>query len=679
MRINFSSLIYTTFVVFTIVIGSTSLHGMVPGFENLSPEEMQMLEQELQAAAQQIDEYVNSLSPAEQEEFHRAVSEVENMMSNMSEEELGQFFEQIITAEMEQQAQQQQMLPQPQIAQQPVTLEHKPAPVVSRVPLTSAEEKALQLLTALIEHTDSLLQIKTPNILDMELRFKNWAKDSKLSSISPSTTWEDQQRSILDLRQQLSDLKRTDLKTGKYLFIEPLIKNSNLYSKLEQLGTALDTYEPRVIIPTLGIQSLNKTERTATKNALRKTLDAYNTTLQATQADIKKLFEEIGPELAKIKEEEKKLTEKAQAEAAKGRQVTPGRTAGAPVGGEFYGGGHRGEEPYGYGYPSGKEFGYGDYGPRAGEKPAAEKAPKEKKDKGKETKPLNIGGKKDKETEEEKKKREEEEKKKKEAEEAARKAEEEGKKAPGATTPRNKIPTEEILACPTDGGAQLGGKYDLIASNYRYIASLLNDAAYPEALDLNILIKEPNPQLVLVVFPGIGRRLNRLNELVHEYVEQAKRGHNKEALNKLAQLHAQQTDLADFGESLKNMLAIVNDENMPEELKKKLNKQAMTAYVGRAAQEETEGAPEPAEEVAEKPEAKIKLTFGGVEKEYTPAELTTFEKLFEAWLTLNTQMPPLEKEKPKAPAPQKPPQQKPVQPQQQQQKMPAVTTQDKKS
>jgi len=520
-----------------------------PGFENLSPEEMQQLEQELQAAAQQIDTYVNSLSPEEQAEFQRAVQEVEQMMNNMSQEELEQFFEQIIEAEMEQQ-QMQQGLPTAQ--PQPVTFEQKPTPVVSKVPLTTAEEKALALLTSILDSTDKFL-LKTENILDIENRFKNWAKDNKLTGINPTTNWEQQRNAIIDLRQHVSDLKKTDLKTGKHLFIETFIKNTGLYNQLEQLSKQLETYEPRIIVSK--IEKLSDDAKTA----LQSCLNAYGASLESTKTDIKKLFDEIGPELAKIKEEEKKVTEKVQAETAKGRQVIPGRTAGYAERGGYYGGGRGDYDEYG-GYPYGRDYGYGDYG-----KPYGETAAKPGKEKDKE--PKKGGGKGDKGKGKEEGGESDKDKDKDKGKKGGKK---EGKeKAEGPKLPK------EIVTCPADGGEQLNGQYELIASNYRYIDDLLKEDH--RVFEVEQLLKtEPITQFALYTFPALERRLKRLNELIDLYkkevvkIKDLDKAKEKEkqvaALDKLRTLHEKYTKVADFAEKVAGVMEVLNETEDPDDL-----------------------------------------------------------------------------------------------------------------
>jgi hypothetical protein len=533
--------LYALFVCFALPPHSVLAMPGMPGMENLSPEEMQQLEQELQAAAQQIDAYVSSLSPEEQAEFQRAVQEVEQMMNNMSQEELEQFFEQIIAAEMEQQ-QLQQGLPPVQPQQAPMTLEHKPAPVVSKVPLTSAEEKALTLLTSLLDSTDKFL-LKTDNIPDMKGRFKRWAENNKITGVSSTTSWEQQKNAINDLRQHVSDLKKTDLKTGKYLFIEAFNKNSALYSQLEQLNKQLETNEPRIIVSTFGIEKLSN----EAKNALQTCLNAFGSSLESTKTDIKKLFDEIGPELVKIKEEEKKVTEKAQTEAAKGRQVVPGRTAGSVERGGYYGGGRGDYDEYG-GYPYGRDHGYGDYGrPREGAEAGKEKG----KPKG-----GGKGGGKGKEKEEEGDKDKDKGKGKGEK---GKEAKVEGPKQP-----------KEIVTCPADGGEQLNGQYELIASNYRYIDDLFKESIDADVFNIKKLLKEanPNPQFALYVFPALERRLKRLNELIETYtkevakIKDADKAKEKEkqvaALNKLTELHEKQANLKTFAEQLEKVMEAIS-------------------------------------------------------------------------------------------------------------------------
>lgn len=603
-------------ISFCFITFSLSLYPMgpgIPGLENLSPEEMQQLEQELQAAAQQIDAYVNSLSPEEQAEFQRAVAEVEQMMSSMSEEELGQFFEQIMAAEMEQA--QMQGMQAPMQPQQPVTFEQKPAPVISKIPLTTAEEKALALLTSLIERTDELL-IKTDNIPDMSLRFNKWASQNKLSGTAAATTWEQQKNNIIELRQQVSDLKKTDLKTGKYLFLEAFIKNSALYTQLEQLNTQLQTHEPRIVVSSFGIEKLSD----AAKNALQAALSAYGATLQSSKTDIKKLFEEIGPELAKIKEEEKKITEKAQAESAKGRAVTPGRTAGTQSMGDMYGygrGGRGDDYDFGGGYP------YGDYGPSRGQyRPEAEKTQAQKGKDGKGGKTPKAGGKGKEETDKDKEKDGKDKKDK-------------GDKAAKQVGDKKEPAQEAPVACPVDGGEKLNGKLQLIESNYRYIAELLADARNKNILDFNDLMqKEPNTELVLSILPSIERRLKRLNELVTEYTKQANselkdnKNRYNEVMNKVAHLHAEQSELQLFGESLKQIVDTLKADGVLETI----NPNARYAYLKDSSHEikATDAAQ------SEKPTI-IDLT--KVKKDFPESSLSSLNDIYAEFEKLNKAIP----------------------------------------
>ncbi len=539
------------------------LHSMggMPGLENLSPEEMQMLEQELQAAAQQIDAYVGSLSPEEQAEFQNAVAEVEQMMSSMSEEELGQFFEQIMAAEMEQ-AQLQGAQPMP-IQQPAVTFEQKPTAVASKVILTSAEEKALALLTSLIDSTDKLL-LKTDNIPEISRMFEQWTKKNKITATNTNTTWQQQKNNIIELRQHISDLKKTDLKTGKYLFIEAFTKNSILYNQLELLSKQLEINEPRVVVSNFGIEKLSDDAKTA----LQACLSAYDASLQTTKADIKKLFEEIGPELTKIKEEEKKVTEKAQTEAAKGRTVTPGRTAGSAAGmGDYYGGGRGGYDDYGYdrgGY--GKDYGYGDYG-RPSQGGLDTKAPKDK-DGGRKPQKGGSGKGEDKKDDKFKNKKDKDKGKDKKD---AKPSDADKKKA-----------TTELVACPADGGEQLNGKYELIASNYRYLEQLLQENS--SALDLGKLLKEQqvDPQYALYLFPTIERRLKRLNELVKEYTDMASKtkdiAQKNAALEKLAALDKQQTLLKLFSANLELIVATLQDAEKADDVIRAMPADVRYAY-----------------------------------------------------------------------------------------------------
>ncbi len=533
-----STLNTTIFSIFLCAVFFTppiSAMGAMPGLENLSPEDMQLLEQTIQEEAQKMEAYVNSLSPQEREEFQKAVQEVETMMSSMNEEELSQFFEQIIAAEMEQ-AQLQGIQPLP-LQQPPVTFEQKPVPVVSKVPLTSAEEKALALLTSLIDTTDKLL-VKTDNIPEIQRMFEQWAKKNKISGASPETRWPQQKNNIIELRQHASDLKKTDLKTGKYLFIEAFIKNTSLYSQLETLVKQLETNEPRVVVSNFGIEKLSD----SAKLALQTCLSAYGASLQSSKTDIKKLFDEIGPELAKIKEEEKKITEKAQADASKTRQVLPGRTAGADKGfGGYYAGGNNGYDNYDH--DRSRYVPDSGYGINA--KPGTQT---DNKDQNKKTPGSGKGKNSDKEAQFKDKKAASKETEKKDAKLA-----------------KDAQKVDALVSCPADGGEQLNGKYELIASNYRYITELLKENS--GALEFNKLTmtEKVDPQYALYVFPTVERRLKRLNELVNEYIKQAQASKDMEqknaALEKLVTLHSSQERLNELTEKLEVLLAPLSDSS----------------------------------------------------------------------------------------------------------------------
>src|SRR5918996_900727 len=290
--------------------------GQFPGMPNLTPEEMQALEQELAQAAQAIEQHVNSLSPEEQAEFHRAVNELEQMMSTMSEEELNQFFESVIAQEL---SNAQEVPPTTPAAVPGAPIAPKePQAVVLEQKFTTEQQKALNILTSLVELTDSFM-VKMQNVPDIEPKFLLWLGQGKLANVDRALDWNLFKKTIEIFKKDISDMRKIDNKTKKYLFLDALTKNDILYRELTNLESQLKAYEPRVQVVSFGIERLSSD----TKNAIQKIISSFGHAVQSTSEGIKKLFETYEPEAQKIREEEKKQLEKAKAEMAQQRRPTP--------------------------------------------------------------------------------------------------------------------------------------------------------------------------------------------------------------------------------------------------------------------------------------------------------------------------------------------------------------------
>jgi hypothetical protein len=488
------------------------LYGMGGQFPNMSPEEIQAMEQELAQAAQAIDQYVSGLSPAEQEEFHRAVAEVEQMMSTMSEEELNQFFESVIAEELSQA----QEVPQQPGATPGLPLPVKePVTVVAEKPkFTNEQQRILTLLTSIIDHTDSFI-VKMPNVPDIATKFIRWTRQGKLTTIGTEPQWDLFRGSIEKLKKELSDMRGTDAKTKQYLFIDAIIKNEPLLRVLTELESQLKTYEPRVIVTSLGIETLSADAKTA----IQKIINAFALALQTTTIELKKIFETYEPEAQKIREEQQKQTERARTESAQPRRPTPTSSSGgrgytgkqgAPYGST--GGGYGDYGSYGgYGQPS-----YGGYGPQQKGAPSAGETakPSTPKGGGKGGGSIKQPGKDD-----------EEKKKKKEAEEAKKKKEEEKTKGEkGLNIPGKKKKEKKPAVCPIDGAETPEGLLSLIKNNLEHIDTIIKESSnLLEDIETTITSNsKPDASLTIVTIPGLNRRARRINDLVTDYLKMTK-------------------------------------------------------------------------------------------------------------------------------------------------------------
>jgi hypothetical protein len=490
-----------------VMYGMGAGPGQVPGFPNLSPEEIQALEQELAQAAQAIDQYVSNLSPEEQAEFQRQVETVEQMMSSMNEEELNQFFETVIAQEL---ANSQEMPPQPAAVPGAVLPIKEPVTIApEKQKFTDEQQKVLTVLTSIIELTDAFL-VKMQNPPDIDPKFTQWTQQGKLSSVTPGISWEEFKGSIDLFKKDLSAMRQTDTKTKKYLFLDALIKNEALYRALTDLEAQLRTHEPRVIVSSFGIERLNAD----TKTSIQKILNMFALTIKTTAEEIKKLFEAYEPEALKIREEEKKQIERVRAEGAQVRRPTP---AGG-VGGRGGYGDHmphkQGAGGYGdyYGYPQGGGYGgsgYGGYGQQSqGGKPSEAKSP---------AKPAARGGgssgkakgKSDKEEAEKDKEMKDKDKGK-------------GKKSEKGKEEGKKKKKKSSATCPTDPTTP-EGILTLIQNNMDAMETLIDESSASLSNIMAAITEpgKPDDKLAIVTIPRLVRRAQNLNDLVAKYIAAA--------------------------------------------------------------------------------------------------------------------------------------------------------------
>lgn len=527
LRYLFPSTIRLFLLFICIGVATTPLYTGMPmggfpgGLPDLSPEELQALEQELEQAAQAIDQYVSSLSPAEQEAFHQEVARVEQLMSGMSPEELEQFFGEMLAQELANQGQEMPVPAQSAPIMQPKT---EPTPEIKPKITTSEQEAALALLDSIIQHTDEFL-IKTNNIPDLSIRVKRWITGQKIHNASTDSGWESIKAAIEAFKQKLYRLKEVNPKTNQYTFVSLLTKNTSLYEMLTSLESTLTTHEPKLSVSSFGIEELNS----ESKRALVVIINAYNALLASATTEIDKLFEEYAPEAQKLKDAEIKAAEQARAEASKPRTPKAPRVGGSRESenrGQYtQAGSDYGDYGYGYGPSYGPSYGRAQEGGSPTTKKSKDKKPSSSGGGGRGY----PGAQNTTKEEEEKKKKEEEEKKKKEAgqvlpmvpgtqptdQKTEDKKDKDGKPLPKPTGA--KTSQAPRVVCPVNQSSD--NTLQLIKSNLDQATEIIKEENAIHSLETELTSQTPpNMHLALVTLPGLERRAKRVDDLVTQYL-----------------------------------------------------------------------------------------------------------------------------------------------------------------
>lgn len=345
--------------------------GQMPGFmNNPMPNmgnmnaselaELEALEKELARAAQEIDQYVASLSPEEQEQFHQAVKEVESMLENMSEDEFNQMLNQMF-----QEPDQQATLTQPDTLTPPKVAE----PVITKPALTVDEARkqdtALQLLENLTRYTNSFM-VKTQAVSEIPGSVDRWALQGRIAHWPAATTWSNFEKQIELLNQRLYLLLDKDEASNKFRYLLDLVADEKTFTVLFELEKKLAQNEPIIETPSFGSAKMN----TATKNALKNVVSAYSTAFYAQNIikAIDTIIEKYGPIAKKLQDDETQRAERAKQEAAK--PIPMGRTALAGRGEQADSSSFGGSPDFGGGYAGGYNPGYygggSDYYPNYG-------------------------------------------------------------------------------------------------------------------------------------------------------------------------------------------------------------------------------------------------------------------------------------------------------------------------
>lgn len=355
-----SRIIYNLFFI-CLLIPSTifPLGGMPGGFDlnNFSEEDMANMEQELMQVQKEIDDYVGSLSPQEQQEFFDTVQQVEEMMGNMSEDELAGFLQEV-TDEMMQEVEQLETEKEPSTP----TAKPEEKPVVKKddksEEILKRELSVKSLLDSLIERTGSFI-VKTQNIPNLDQLIDRWSGQQKIVNIPQGESPGNVAVQIELFQQKLHTLKTTMPKDKEtYVFFEKLVEDEELFAELTNLEEFLNAQEPKFVVSALGIEKLSPDS----KKILQQILSAYSRIIYPLDVitkinEILQTYDLIAKEVRQEMEQARKRAEEFQKQQRRVPGAAPsyGRGFGDDYGRHGYGNDY-------YGSPYGDSNAYSNYG-----------------------------------------------------------------------------------------------------------------------------------------------------------------------------------------------------------------------------------------------------------------------------------------------------------------------------
>ncbi|MFZ5954527.1 MAG: hypothetical protein ACOYT8_05515 [Candidatus Dependentiae bacterium] len=309
--------------IFVLLIGLSinvvsNLHAAQPGLPAnskgmaLSQEDIKMLNE----VEQEINKFVATLSPEEQQAFWKDVDELTKVMSTMSEDELVKFMEDVFQEQAPAPTPPVVAPPAPAPVEKPVIEEPKPI----KPEMLKAQERALILIDSLITKINNFIG-KTQLIPDLSTNIKNWAQGKKLKNWPSNTSWSQFKSQIEELEVKLNRLKERNPKTNQYRHLDEFIKNEALYNNLSKLNSVLSAHEPKIELPSFVLEKMSEDAKTALRTVIDSLVEAV--TILQIPTDIEAVFEKYEPIAKTIKEQE---------EAAKKRAAeAPGVKAGPTI------------------------------------------------------------------------------------------------------------------------------------------------------------------------------------------------------------------------------------------------------------------------------------------------------------------------------------------------------------
>jgi len=312
----------------------------------MSEAELRQLEQQMEA---EINAFVSSLPPEQQEQFYQDVEALTEEMSKMSEDELNEFIDNVFTEPTPPPLPEGTTVETPAQPSQRAEPTKKPQKTPKRIPRKQIDH-ITTVLDKITEHINNLLQ-KSETIVDFQRKIEKWARVGFIPQWNTDTvSWSDVQRISVQLAQKIKSLLARDPKTKNYYFIEKLLEDKGLINNLELFNKKLSE-EINIIVPELDLSdkaglSLTRKSKQAIRTTVDSILEAYN--LLKLQEAIDQLIASFGPIAEKIKKEEADAIKQA-IEALKQRNFPASvRVLGQPEANSYTGPTYRESRDYGY-------------------------------------------------------------------------------------------------------------------------------------------------------------------------------------------------------------------------------------------------------------------------------------------------------------------------------------------
>lgn len=274
--------------------------------------------EDIQAMEAEIDKFVRTLPPEQQQQFYKDVEELTGIMEKMTPEELNDFVGNVFTdAGLIEQPAPVKPAPKPE----PVKTKEEVKPITKVTTAAAAPtEKAVNMINSIIKRTEEFLR-KTQVIPEIQSKMNKWVVQKKLLDVAANLDWQTVETQIDELNVLLYHLKEKDPVTSEYKHIGNLIKDEALYNNLATLQVTLDAYVQAIEIPQFGLETVSKESRAAIREVLSQYLEAfYLLNIPAAIKKVKSLYE---PRAKELLEQEKNSTEQAYKEAQKNRTLAP--------------------------------------------------------------------------------------------------------------------------------------------------------------------------------------------------------------------------------------------------------------------------------------------------------------------------------------------------------------------